>query len=62
MREFHSALVKKERLLPGIHGFRGVAALAVELSHLMHIGGIKPPNIFEFIGRDLALGCTCFLY
>lgn len=60
MSKFHSALVKKERLLPGIHGLRGVAALAVVLYHLVHIGGIEPPNVFEFIGRDFGYSVHLF--
>ena len=60
MQEFHSVLVKKERLLPGIHGLRGVAALAVVLYHLIHIGGINPPNVFDFIGRDFGFSVHLF--
>jgi peptidoglycan/LPS O-acetylase OafA/YrhL len=52
MYEFNSNLVQKDRLLPGIHGLRGVAALAVALFHLIYIGGIQPPTVFGFIGRD----------
>lgn len=51
MNEFNSKLVEKSRLLPGIHGLRGVAALAVVLFHLIHVGGIQTPSEFGFIGR-----------
>lgn len=60
MSEFNSALVQRERLLPGIHGLRGVAALAIVLFHLVHIGGIRPPNLFQFIGRDFGYGVHLF--
>jgi len=60
MLEFNSAFVKKERLLPGIHGLRGVAALAVVLYHLIHIGGIEPSSVFEFIGRDFGYSVHLF--
>lgn len=60
MGEFNSALVQRERLLPGIHGLRGVAALAIVLYHLIHIGGVRPPNLFEFIGRDFGYGVHLF--
>lgn len=60
MREFKSALIQKERLLPGIHGLRGVAALAVVFYHLIHIGGIKPPDVFQFIGRDFGFSVHLF--
>jgi peptidoglycan/LPS O-acetylase OafA/YrhL len=60
MQSFNSALVQKERLLPGIHGLRGVAALAVVLFHLIHIGEIKPPSLFSFIGRDFGYSVPLF--
>lgn len=60
MREFHSILVQKDRLLPGIHGLRGFAALAVVLFHLIHLGGIKPSGAFEFIGRDFGFSVHLF--
>ena len=62
MRDFHSAFVKKERLLPGLHGLRGVAALDAALYRLIHIGDIKPPGVFEFIGRDFGYSVHLFLY
>ncbi len=60
MSEFNSALVQQERLLPGIHGLRGVAALAVALFHLVHIVGARPPDLFQFIERDFGYGVHLF--
>lgn len=57
---FDSALVQKGRLLPGIHGLRGIAALAVVLFHLEHIGRVDPPAFFSFIGRDFGYSVHLF--
>jgi peptidoglycan/LPS O-acetylase OafA/YrhL len=60
MSAFDSKLVQQDRLLPGIHGLRGIAALAVVLYHLNHIGGIQPPPAFGFIGRDFGFSVHLF--
>lgn len=60
MHEFHSAIVQKDRLLPGIHGLRGLAALGVILYHLIHLDGIAPSVFFEFIGRDFGYSVHLF--
>lgn len=49
MKEFNSALIQKERLLPGIHGLRGVTALGIVLFHLHHLTGINPPAALMFL-------------
>jgi len=58
--EFRSAIVQKKRLLSGIHGLRGLAAFAVVLYHLVHIGGIQTPAIFDFIKRDFGYSVHLF--
>lgn len=59
-QSFNSALVQKGLLLPGIHGLRGIAALAVVLFHLQHIGRVDPPAFFSFIGRDFGYSVHLF--
>ena len=59
-QEFKSAIVQRGRLLPGIHGLRGIAALAVVLFHLQHIGRVNPPAFFSFIGRDFGYSVHLF--
>ncbi|QXH50281.1 acyltransferase [Pseudomonas fakonensis] len=54
------AVVDAERLLPGIHGLRGVAALAVVLYHLALIGKVAVPAGFGFIIRDFGLSVHLF--
>ncbi len=58
--EFKSAIVKQSRLLPGIHGLRGLAALSVVLYHLQLLGGIVPSSVFKFIGRDFGFSVHLF--
>jgi peptidoglycan/LPS O-acetylase OafA/YrhL len=60
MHEFNSNLVQKNRLLPGIHGLRGIAAIAVVFYHLIHIAGIESPLAFKFIGRDFGYSVHLF--
>jgi peptidoglycan/LPS O-acetylase OafA/YrhL len=37
-------LIQSDRKLDGLHGLRGVAALAVVLYHVQHIPGLTPPS------------------
>lgn len=57
---FHSATIPQERLLPGIHGLRGIAAMAVVLFHLVHLANISVPKYFSFIGADFGKGVHLF--
>jgi peptidoglycan/LPS O-acetylase OafA/YrhL len=60
MRALRSAVVQNKPLLPGIHGLRGIAATAVVFFHLIHIGGVNPPSLFAFIGRDFGYSVHLF--
>lgn len=55
-----SATVSSDRLLPGIHGLRGIAALAVVLYHLVHLAKITVPESFAFIANDFGKGVHLF--
>jgi peptidoglycan/LPS O-acetylase OafA/YrhL len=48
------------RLLPGLHGLRGIAAISVLLFHLKHIAGIELPAFFSFIARDFGYSVHLF--
>lgn len=57
---FRSAIIPQGRLLPGILGLRGIAALAVVLFHLVHLAGITAPAPFSFIAADFGKGVHLF--
>lgn len=57
---FVSATIPRDRLLPGIHGLRGLAALAVMLFHVVHLAGIPVPAAFTFIAADFGKGVHLF--
>lgn len=57
---FRSAIIPQDRLLPGILGLRGIAALAVVLFHLVHLASIKVPEPFSFIAADFGKGVHLF--
>ncbi|MEW6512984.1 MAG: acyltransferase [Pseudomonadota bacterium] len=60
METIDSKIVQNVQLLPGIHGLRGIAALAVVLFHLQHLAGLDVPHVFAFIGRDLGYSVHLF--
>lgn len=57
---FVSATIPANRLLPGIHGLRGMAALAIVLFHLVHLAEIRVPDFFSFISTDFGKGVQLF--
>lgn len=59
-KNYQSRPVPQTRLLPGIHGLRGIAALMVVLFHVVHLANIETPKIFIFIARDFGNGVFLF--
>lgn len=57
---FHSNIIPDARLLQGILGLRGIAALAVVLFHIVHLTGIRVPSGFSFIESDFGSGPFLF--
>lgn len=55
-----TAIPRDQALLPGIHGLRGIAALAVTLFHLTTITEIAVPAGFTFIASDFNRGAHLF--
>ncbi len=52
--------IVKGRLLPGIHGLRGIASISIVLYHLKHLSGIDLPAFFSFISRDFGYSVHLF--
>ena len=52
--------VQLEKLLPGIHGLRGIAALAIVLYHIVHIAKISVPETFSFVSSMFGMGVHLF--
>lgn len=57
---YRSSIIPQQRLLPGILGLRGIAALAVVLFHLVHLASLKLPEPFSFIAVDFGKGVHLF--
>jgi peptidoglycan/LPS O-acetylase OafA/YrhL len=43
--------VSPGKLLPGVHGLRGAAALAIVIFHTIAIAGTSPPHFLGFAGK-----------
>lgn len=51
MSKIVSKLVSPGKLLPGVHGLRGAAALAIVIFHTIAIVGTSPPSSLAFAGN-----------
>lgn len=57
---FSSPTISRRRLLPGVHGLRGIAALSIVAFHLIHLSGIQAPFGWRFIGENFGLSVHLF--
>ena len=53
-------VTSRNRLLPALHGLRGLAASAVVLFHLHHINALAIPYQIKFVGTHFGLGVQLF--
>lgn len=58
--EFHSNLIPDNRLLTGLLGLRGIAALSIVLFHTDRLTGISAPEPFGFVGKEFAYSVHLF--
>lgn len=58
--KFVSKTIKTENLLMGIHGLRGVAAIAIVMFHLHYMAALPLPDAFYFIHRDFGFAVHLF--
>ncbi|MGY4531950.1 peptidoglycan/LPS O-acetylase OafA/YrhL [Pseudomonas sp. TE3786] len=56
-----SKTIKAAQLLKGIHGLRGVAAIAIVLFHSHYMANLALPDAFWFIHRDFGFAVHLFL-
>ena len=55
-----TSTVATDRLIPGIHALRGLAALAVVLFHFAHLTSITVPVPLQFVAADFGMGVYLF--
>nr|WP_255656609.1 acyltransferase [Lysobacter lactosilyticus] len=55
-----SGTVSADRLIPGIHALRGLAAVAVVLFHFAHLTTVAVPPSLAFVAADFAKGVYLF--
>jgi len=54
------SVIPAPRLLPAVHGLRGLAATSVVLFHLHHLNNLALPGELSFIGTHFGLGVQLF--
>ena len=52
--------ISSQRLLPAVHGLRGIAAISVVLFHLHHLTQLALPQPISFIATHFGLGVQLF--
>ena len=60
MKAFNSATIPADRLLPGIHGLRGIAAMAIVMYHLVKIADLSVPQAVGFVAGEFSYAVHLF--